>query len=88
MSVLRVHCGAECPSDCRRRPCGCGRLLGDDTQSMSVRDNPEECSTPDQIYAHEEISQWVAPCLYKSWERLSSHELVLRLLEKCRHSLE
>ena len=40
------------------------------------------CSTPDRIYAHEEISQWVAPRLHKSWERLSSDELVLRLLEQ------
>ena len=111
----RVDCGAECPLDCRGRPCGCGRLYGYDIQSMSVRDNLAECarvhagvqsvhattqtrkmwvvrwiacSTPDQIHAHEEISQWVAPCLYKSCERLSSDELVLRLLEKCRHSLE
>ena len=37
-----MDCGAEC--DCRGRPCGCGRLFGDDIQSMSVTDNPAECA--------------------------------------------
>ena len=38
-----VHCGAECPSDCR------GSASGDTTsfsrqQRLSVRENPAECA--------------------------------------------
>ena len=34
-SQVYVHCGAECPSDCRGSACGSGRQHGDDTTSSS-----------------------------------------------------